>query len=123
MALQAARRKCRSITLPLMNIVTSGAHKIGRRLITPALLQKRNLITMNVHDRAWVGLVAAVIFIQRFARKIGECGGLRKSAAAVTLRANVDLPFPAQLCQTNDICSGILSYHGFHMLACRPVAA
>ena len=106
-----------------MNVVTGGAPKVGRRLIAPAPLQKRNLITMNVHDRAWVGLVMTVVLIQRFAREIGECGGLRKSAAAVTLRTNIDLPFPAQLCQTDDICCGILSCHGFDVLACRPVAA
>jgi hypothetical protein len=63
MAFQAARGKCRSITLPLMNVVTGGAPKIGRRLIAPAHLQQRYLITMNVHDRAWVGLVLTVVFI------------------------------------------------------------
>ena len=41
MAFQAAGRKCRSITLSLMGVVTTGADKSCRRLITPAHPQKR----------------------------------------------------------------------------------
>ncbi len=70
MTFQAARGKRRGITLTLMHVVTSGAHKIGRRLITPAPLQKRNLIAMNIHRSVWVRLVATVLFIQRLPGKI-----------------------------------------------------
>ncbi len=75
MTFQAARGERRSIPLPLMNVVTSGAHKIVRRLITSAPLQQRNLIAMNVHGRFRVRLVVTVVVIQWLARKIGKSGG------------------------------------------------
>ena len=72
MARETAFRNHCGIALALMNVVTSGASHSGRELITPAELQKRHLIAVDIRVGNRAGGVWTKIFVQNFPGYIGE---------------------------------------------------
>ena len=91
MARETPSRNRNRVTLSLMDVMASRATHVGRELITPAELQERDLIPMDIGGRSRAGVVGTKGLVQKFARDIRKGILAGSSQTAMTLRANINL--------------------------------